>query len=143
MKLEKIRTVTDKLHEIATENEVTIFSGNKNTLDEITKDFDGMNVFITDGTPSQEKVIRESGESVKYEATTTIHLSKKPKKETLNDIVSLAVEKFPELRFHQILHGLDIIIVDLNSDFIDDFYTKDEQILKRVKETDLYKKLKD
>jgi len=56
---DKVKIVTNKLYEIATENEVTILVGNKTSLDEMTKDFKGMNVFITDGSPSEEKIIRE------------------------------------------------------------------------------------
>jgi len=49
---------------------------------------------------------------------------------------------FPELRYFQILRNLDIISVDLNSCIIDDFSTVDKELLKRVKESNLYKTIK-
>jgi len=77
MRLDKVRKVSNKLYEIATENEVSVFIGNREKLDEMSKPFEGLHLFITDGTPSQEKIIRESGKSVKYETSQTIHLSKR------------------------------------------------------------------
>ena len=52
------------------------------------------------------------------------------------NILETAIQENPCLRFNQILHSLNII-----SSEGDSFYDEPEKVLKRVEESDLYKKL--
>jgi len=64
--------------------------------------------------------------------------------ETIESIISLTKSKYPELRYHQVLHSLDIIRSTMINDelvVIDDFNTEDVELLKRIRNSKLYKKL--
>ena len=54
----------------------------------------------------------------------------------IGEIIVKAISRFPELRFNQILHGLKIVNPEG-----DTFYDEPEEVLKRIKETELYTKL--
>ena len=101
MKLNKVRNVANKLYEIATENEVTIFVGDKKQLDTMSKDFEGMFVFITDGSPSKEKIKSEKTKLSKEDETIS-------KKVTINSIIDVK---------NEIVKELDDLMID--SDFSD------------------------
>jgi len=48
------------------------------------------------------------------------------------DIFYKVTEKFPSMRFHQLLSLLDIIVDDVNGDIIDDYHTESKAVLDRV-----------
>ena len=144
--------INSQLAKIANENKLTIFTGHKKSLDNIAKEYDGLNVFITDGSPSHEKILLSSGESISYEATQIVKLSKKEiydepvpgEEESLHYIIGLAIKHFPHLRYHQILHNLNVIVpADLNDEnqkyTVDEFGINDDYVIKRVKSSNLYK----
>lgn len=54
----------------------------------------------------------------------------------IGEIIIKAISRFPELRFNQILHNLEIV-----NPKGDTFYDEPKDVLKRIKETELYKKL--
>ena len=54
----------------------------------------------------------------------------------IEKIINKAISKFPELRFNQILHGLEIVNPDK-----DTFYDEPVNVLARIKKTEIYNKL--
>lgn len=51
------------------------------------------------------------------------------------ELVKKVVESNPQLRFNQILHGLNIVKSDGSS-----FYDEPEEVIKRIEESDLYRR---
>jgi len=154
MKKETRYVIYDELNELANNNKLTVITGNKIFIEKIAKEYDGINVFITDGSMSREKMILDIGKNLKYESSQIVKLTKKEiydeplpgEEETLHYIIGLAIKHFPHLRYHQVLHNLNIIIpADLNDEnqtnTVDEFSVEDEIILHRVKSSRLYKKL--
>jgi len=74
----------------------------------------------------------------------TINSGDSGKTETIESIISLIRVEYPELRYHQVLHSLEIIQSTIINDelvIIDDFDADDVELLKRIRNSDLYKKV--
>jgi len=54
----------------------------------------------------------------------------------ITEILTLAIRNYPDLRFNQILHGLNIVASEGDS-----FYDEPNEVLERIQKSALYKKL--
>lgn len=76
MNLEKTRAIAEDLLALCKKHNVTIITGSKKD-EALNYQFDGLNIFITDGTPSKRKVLDKIiSEKMHYESKLTITLNR-------------------------------------------------------------------
>jgi hypothetical protein len=76
MNYDKIKAIATDLQELCKKHNVTIITGGQ-ADPKLVYQFDGISIFITDGSPSRKKELdKVIGEKMHYEATTTLILNK-------------------------------------------------------------------
>lgn len=76
MEYDKIKAIATDLQELCKKHNVTVITGGK-VGPNLTYQFDGISIFVTDGSPSKRKQLdKVIGEKIQYESTVTLKLSK-------------------------------------------------------------------
>ena len=76
MDLEKTRAIVEDLLALCEKHGVTIMTGFQKD-EQLNYQYDGLNIFITDGSPSKKKVLDKAiGEAMQYQSTLRLTLTK-------------------------------------------------------------------
>ena len=76
MDYEKTKAIAEDLSALCKKHGVTIITGGKKD-EQLNYQYDGLNIFITDGSPSKKKVLDKAiGEAMQYPSTLRLTLTK-------------------------------------------------------------------